>query len=259
MYIIYEPKGRALEYSPLAANLYTGCVHGCKYCFSPGALRKTPAEFHQNVQPRKDILKNLERDCIDLEGDPRQILLCFTCDPYQPSVLEERVCDKPDTVLPPIGIEDVTREALLILERYRMNVTVLTKGGTRAVRDFDILQRNGWWFGTSLSFSWNGSLREWEPQPSADVTDRSEAIHQAKCRGIHTWVSVEPVIKPEEALTVIQILRGDVDFWKIGKLNHMPEIEKTIDWKNFLLNVEKILKGKSFYIKKDLAEYRNGK
>jgi DNA repair photolyase len=31
MRIIYEPKGRALEYAPLAVNLYRGCSHGCDY------------------------------------------------------------------------------------------------------------------------------------------------------------------------------------------------------------------------------------
>ena len=29
--IIYEPKGRAREYAPLACNLAVGCVHRCVY------------------------------------------------------------------------------------------------------------------------------------------------------------------------------------------------------------------------------------
>jgi len=28
---IYEPRGRAGEYAPLAVNLYKGCGHGCVY------------------------------------------------------------------------------------------------------------------------------------------------------------------------------------------------------------------------------------
>ena len=31
MSIIYEPRGKAREYSELAVNLYTGCSHGCRY------------------------------------------------------------------------------------------------------------------------------------------------------------------------------------------------------------------------------------
>ena len=37
MSIIYKPKGKALEYSELAANLYRGCGHACTYCFAPKA------------------------------------------------------------------------------------------------------------------------------------------------------------------------------------------------------------------------------
>jgi DNA repair photolyase len=35
--VIYEPKGKAGEYAPLALNLYAGCSHGCTYCFAPTA------------------------------------------------------------------------------------------------------------------------------------------------------------------------------------------------------------------------------
>ena len=35
-----------------------------------------------------------------------------------------------------------------------------------------------------------------------------------------------------------------------------PIVEKRIDWKKFLDNVESALAGKAFYIKKDLEKYR---
>jgi len=38
MAVIYEPKGMALEYAPLACNLYRGCQHGCRYCYAPNCL-----------------------------------------------------------------------------------------------------------------------------------------------------------------------------------------------------------------------------
>ena len=31
---IYEPSGRAREYGELAVNIYTGCNHGCSYCYA---------------------------------------------------------------------------------------------------------------------------------------------------------------------------------------------------------------------------------
>ena len=83
MKAIYEPKGAAREYAPLACNLYRGCVHGCKYCYVPGVLRMSKAEFHAESRTRPGILEALERDAKQLEGDPRPVFLCFTCAPWQ--------------------------------------------------------------------------------------------------------------------------------------------------------------------------------
>ena len=43
---IYTPKGPALEYAPLACNLYRGCAHGCLYCYARASSKRsseTPA------------------------------------------------------------------------------------------------------------------------------------------------------------------------------------------------------------------------
>lgn len=39
MNVVYEPRGRAREYSELAYNLYRGCTHGCRYCYAPACMR----------------------------------------------------------------------------------------------------------------------------------------------------------------------------------------------------------------------------
>jgi DNA repair photolyase len=236
MSIIYEPKGAALEYSPLACNLWTTCSHGCKYCYAPGVLQKKKEEFFVEAPERKDVLQKLEKDCQKMQGDPRPILLSFVSDPYQPHDYEA----------------GVTRKALEILERYHMTAQVLTKGGTRAVRDFDILRRNGygWKFGTSLN-CYGLTAMQWEPH-AATYPDRYEAICRAHLDGIYTWVSVEPVIDPERALHIIESLLKFVDFWKIGKLNHHAEQEKRVDWGKFLKDVRLLLKDRPHYIKNDL-------
>jgi len=238
--VIYEPKGRALEYSPLALNLYTGCVHHCNYCFSPGIMRKKWNSFFNKVEPKKDILERLEKDCKKMEGDTRDILLCFMCDPYQPIEIEK----------------GLTREALLILERYNMRVQVLTKGGERAERDFDILKRNGWKFGSTITHyhkQQNGLLEQNAP----NIESRIHAIKKARSMGIYTWVSIEPVMDPAEAILVVKHLQGVVNFWKIGKINYHKYIEEKVDWGKFLVDIEEVLEGEKYYIKKDLEKYRN--
>lgn len=234
--VIYEPKGPALEYSHLACNLYVGCGFACKYCYAPAIARKTLVEWSANPKPKKDILERLERDAKRMAGDPRTILLCYTSDPYQ----------SPEAAA-------LTRQALEILEKYKMTVTVLTKGGMRAANDFDILKRNGWKFGTTLSLSCEQTRQEWEPG-AASIEDRINAIEKACGWEIKTWVSVEPVIVPEQALNVIEFLSWCVDFWKIGMMNHR---KMGIVWAKFLIDVTELCDelDLDYYIKKELAAF----
>ena len=239
MSIIYEPRGKAREYSDLAVNLYTGCSHGCRYCYCPAILRKKIDEWSACPTPRVDILRLLEKDAQKMKGDTRDILLSFMSDPYHS---DEAAA--------------LTREALLILEKYDLRVQVLTKGGLRSVRDFDILARNRWKYGATILFSDDVMRKEWEPH-AAPIEERMEALREARRREIYTWVSIEPVIAPAQALGVMHRLKGSVNLWKVGKLNHNKEREATIDWAQFLTDTETLLAGENVLIKKDLEKHRD--
>ena len=80
------------------------------------------------------------------------------------------------------------------------------------------------------------------------------AIQTAHDRGIKTWVSLEPVIDPGQALRVIRELHPIVDHWKIGKINHWPGID--VDWIAFREEVRALLDdlGADYYLKKSLSE-----
>jgi hypothetical protein len=84
-----------------------------------------------------------------------------------------------------------------------------------------------------------------------------EYLKTAHEAGIFTWVSLEPVINPGQALEVIKIANEYVDFWKVGKLNHMKEYESRVDWKKFLFDTISLLNklGTRYYIKKDLIAF----
>lgn len=235
MSVIYEPKGPALEYSHLAINTHHGCGFACKYCYAPAIARQKLEEWSKNPYPKKDILEKIEKEAKKIEGDQRKILLCYTSDPYQDAEAAK-----------------LTRGALLILEKYKLTATVLTKGGMAATQDFDILNRNMWGFGTSLSLSCKQTKAKWEPH-AASIESRANAIKQASEMGIETWVSMEPVIDPQQALNVIDHLIEYVDFWKIGKMNHR---KLDVDWVKFRKDVTKELDdyGANYYIKKELRE-----
>jgi DNA repair photolyase len=237
--IIYEPKGRAREYSALACNLYRGCSHGCLYCYAPGAQFVSREDWTLNVTPRKKVIEQLRLDAAELRGDPRTVLLCFLCDPYQP--LDDQL--------------KLTRKALQVLGDNGMRAQILTKGGARAVRDFDIFQKHDFIFGSTILFKDDRLRKKWEPH-AAPIDVRFEVVREAKRMGIRTWISLEPVIDAPEALKVIEELHDCVDFWKIGKINHMPAIEKLTDWRVFYSEVTDLLLslGAQYYIKNDLLK-----
>ena len=235
--VIYEPKGAAKEYTHLAINTHFGCEFRCIYCYAPSICRQNLADWSKSPKPKENILARVEADAKRMAGDPREILLCYMSDPYQN---DEAAA--------------ITRSVLLILEKYKMTATVLTKAGMTAVRDFDILKRNNWKFGTTLSISCDQTKAEWEPG-AASVKSRADAIRIASGMGIQTWLSMEPVIDPQQALNVIDYLIEYVDFWKIGKMNHR---KLNVNWVKFRSDAIALLDsyGANYYIKKELREFK---
>lgn len=246
MSIIYEPRGKALEYSPLAANLYNGCSHGCKYCYvptlPPWKFSKNAREnFYSSPCSRSNILANLEADAKKLKGDKRRILFSFTSDAYQPKEKEF----------------EVTRSALEIMAKYNLHPQILTKAGEWAIkRDTDILKKSGCIWAATLTCDDSQKSQEWEPG-AALPEDRIAALERAHGIGLETWVSLEPVIDPDAAIRLIHVTHKFVDLYKVGKLNHHP-LEKEIDWTDFLKKAEDVLDTykKPRYIKVDLEKFR---
>ena len=234
---IYEPSGAALEYAPLSVNLFTGCAHGCKYCYAPGVLRMDREKFHAAPVVRENVLDMLNWDCNTLanSGDTREIMLCFTTDPYQDNA----------------EFLDVTRAALGILAAHERPFTVLTKGGTRACSDFDILKAAGARFGTSLV--WYHDIYRAEHEPgAANVYDRIEAISVAHKMGIPTWVSLEPVMDTWQARRVVNALYQLVDRWAIGIARGKMTAKRRADLVEFCRHVNAFVPPEKLQIKNSL-------
>jgi DNA repair photolyase len=240
--VIYEPSGKAREYNPLACNLYSGCSHGCVYCYAPDATHQDRKRFYSEVKPRVGILEKLQIDADKLRfawlrpEDP--ILLCFTCDPYQP--IDNRL--------------QITRQAIQILKADGLNVKILTKGGFFAERDFDLLG-DGDWFGVTLTCDNAVDSVKWEPI-AALPSERIASLRHAHERGLKTWVSLEPVLYPDQVMHLIDMTHDFVDQYKVGVLNYHPRA-KEIDWPKFGRDaVAKLESVKAtYYLKNDLKKY----
>lgn len=236
--IIYEPRGKALEYSPLAANLYRGCSHGCKYCYAPSATFKDRELFHSNsfIEPRKNVLAQFEKDCTTFTSDERECLLSFTSDPYQP--IEAKL--------------KLTRKALKLMKQHDIYAVILTKGGLLACRDFDLLSTMRSKFGVTLTTDDEKESKQWEPFAS-NQSDRIQSLMDAWTLGIKTFVSFEPVINPDAVIRMIDQTHEFVDFYKVGKLNH-HKFQSMINWVKFREMVINKLESlnKEYMLKKDL-------
>lgn len=255
--LIYVPQGRAREYAALACNVYRGCGHGCIYCYAPAATRRPVDDFYRPDTRGPSFLADLEKEAARYwrAGVTGQVLLSFTCDPYQPIDVEHQV----------------TRHAIEILHRAGLSVCILTKGGQRALRDLDLF-RPGDAFATTLTFHDPADSLKWEPE-AAPPYERIATLAEFHAAGIPTWVSLEPVIDPADALAHISHTHPVVDLFKVGKLNHHPDAA-AIDWRSFALKAIELLTAlgyrpepnlnavqdasptdRLFYIKADLLRY----
>ncbi len=237
--IIYETKGRAREFSELACNLFVGCGHHCLYCYAPAVTHVARFVFESEPRPRVTA-DEIAADATRLEraGETRPVLLCFVTDPYQPVEAETRL----------------TRQAIEMLHAHGLKVVILTKGGKRATRDFDLLGP-GDAFATTLTCVDEMTSRWWEPG-AALPEERIESLIEASSRGIQTWVSLEPVIYPQATKQLVLLTKDFVSHYKVGPLNYHPWADK-IDWHEFAKEITTFMDNLRvrYYVKADLAKY----
>lgn len=208
-------------------------------------MRKKPEEWLSEVSIRDNVVADFRSDAEHMHdnNDKRSILFSFLSDPYQPIEAQHRI----------------TRQILRIVQQFGLRSKILTKGSYNLVKqDFNLFKAAKVELGITVCFVDDSIRRQWEPN-AAPVEDRFKILKEAHEAGISTWVSLEPVIDPDQALAVIRRIAPDVDFWKIGKLNHMKDIEDNIDWHRFYIDVVALLDSfnAKYYIKEDLKRYSN--
>lgn len=223
---IYKPSGRAREYGEYAINIYTGCNHGCTYCYAPKVLHMDRAAFDV-VRQRDGIVKAVWEQLSVFPEKGKTIALCFTCDPY------------------PRGIDTTpTREIIRAIKTSGNHVQILTKNPT--TRDLDLLDKNDW-FGVTLTCNDRAAAHI---EPGALLpSKRVAALYAAREAGIRTWISLEPVLDPKFCYGVIRFI--DADLYRIGKLNYY---KSHTDWAQFGHKIEELCVQyeRRYYIKEDL-------
>jgi DNA repair photolyase len=236
--VIYETKGRAREFNELAINLFTGCGHQCIYCYGADVTHQTKDDFEHRPRIRATVLDVLHSAKEwAAKGETRRVLLCFVTDPYQPIEQETQL----------------TRKCIMALHECGLNVIILTKGGHRSMRDFDLLTPKDA-YATTLTCLSETQSKIWEPNAAIPL-ERIVALAEAHDRGIETWVSFEPVIYPEVTKELLLLTHEWVGHYKVGTMNYHPQ-GKTVNWREFGWSMKGLMDGMGvkYYFKKDLIK-----
>lgn len=143
--------------------------------------------------------------------------------------------------------------SIKILHKVGLHVIILTKGGNRSLRDFDLLEP-GDQYAATLTFVEDADSLKWEPG-AALPGERINALMEAHRLGIQTWVSLEPIIYPSQTAKLIELSYSVTGHYKLGPWHYDPRASK-IEWKlqgNLLKRLMDLL-GAHYYFKADFLK-----
>lgn len=208
---IYQPNGKAGEYSGWACNFYNGCSNQCSYCYlqkGRNAKIYTPTPTLQKAfkdeddaveQFGKEVLRNLP------ELMKHGLFFCFTTDPLLPETM------------------GLTAKAVRICMENDVNVRLLTKRADFVVPFFDYLSAGGGFdeevCKKHVAFGFTLTGHDDLEGNSSPNLDRISTMKQLHDRGYRTFVSAEPVIEPETSLLIIRETLDFCDLYMVGLLS----------------------------------------
>ena len=154
----------------LSLNPYTGCPHGCLYCYAASYIPR----FSQ-CRPKADLLKRLAREAARISPGTL-VALSNSSDPYPPLETDLRL----------------TRGCLQILKDRDLSVQVVTKSHLVA-EDAEILAGMSACMAITLTTLKDGVCRRLEP--GAPLPGRRlDAMARLAKRGIAVSARIDPII-----------------------------------------------------------------
>jgi DNA repair photolyase len=182
-------------------NPYTGCQHGCTYCYARFMKRftghKEPwGEFVDVKINASDLLQ------VEIKRKKRgRIWISGVCDPYQP--LEAKY--------------KLSRRCLEILEQHNWPVVVQTRSPL-ILRDIDILKEaKDFEVGFTVTTMDDG-IRKLFESSAPPIKDRLNALDVLHRAGVRTYAMIAPMLPGAESLA--EALGGKVDYIIVDRMNY---------------------------------------
>jgi DNA repair photolyase len=188
-------------------NPYTGCVHGCVYCYARFMKRFTnhPEPWGTFLDAKVNAPALLAKQIVRAKRGT--IWFASVCDPYQP--LEERFA--------------LTRRSLEVLAGRDFPVVIQTKSA-RVRRDLDVIGRiPDVEVGFSIASEDETVIRMFE-RTSSPVGERIEVLREFKAAGISTFAFAGPLL-PGNPERLAALLAGAVDRVLIDRMNYVPAVK----------------------------------
>jgi DNA repair photolyase len=187
---------------PYVVNPYTGCSHGCLYCYATFMKRFTghAERWGSFVDAKINAPDLLDRQLKRAKKDT--VLLSSVCDPYQPAEKKYKL----------------TRQCLEVLLKHNFPVEILTKSDL-VLRDLDLIKQFkeisvGW----SITTDDEKIKRIFEPG-SPTIAARLKAAQTVHDEGIETYAFIGPIL-PMNPEALAKKLIGKVDSVLIDKMNY---------------------------------------
>lgn len=207
---IYQPAGKAAEYSPWACNFYTGCSNDCEYCFCKRGVMshvwstapKLKRCFYSIHHAFEVFCKELDK-CEEMIGSDA-LLFSFTTDPLLPETRDLTFKAMEEAISRGINVKILTKRADWIDDFiWRSEVQNILYGENRHRLAFGF---------TLTGFD--------EKEPGASLTnERIEVMRELHERGFKTFASIEPIITPAMSRNMIEATRDCCDLYKVGLIS----------------------------------------
>jgi DNA repair photolyase len=205
---IYNPSGKAGEYSYWACNFYVGCSNGCTYCYCKkgilaGVMGQDKAQLKKCFKDEKHALEVFEKELLmnKTELQKHGIFFSFTTDP----MLAETIY--------------LTMMATCKALKHNIPVSILTKNA--CFLNYSMFNAADFFNAPddiknliSFGFTLTGH-DELEPNVSTNE-ERAKALEILHKQGFKTFLSIEPIITIDKSWEMIYKYGWSADMLKIG-------------------------------------------
>lgn len=234
---IYNPSGKAGEYSYWACNFFVGCSNGCEYCYCKkgilsGVLGQDKPQLKKCFRDEDHALEVFMREMLLNIDSLREhgLFFTFTSDPMLP-----------DTI-------SLTWAAVVQATIRHIPVKILTKRADFLYDDRldlkDVKLKHLVAFGFTLT-----GHDELERGASTNA-ERMAAMIKLHNEGFKTFASIEPVVDFESSKLMISSTIGFCDLYKIGLMSGKKYDKKEVE--SFVVWLEKLPTNVKIYLKNSI-------